>query len=644
MGASCAAVGCTNHRKKKPNLAFHILPKDRKTKEAWLANVKREGDVPKDENFFICEEHFEKGCYERDLKSELLGIPSKLKKLKRGSIPTIFAHKYIPQKRLHSFKRAATTEKKAYTASVTTLSEPDYPTSSSTQIDADTDSVSSQTECEMDDDYSLPSEEEIMSAEIWEENIPVSDDTKFIVYWSQLKELLTCCSKCGKNAKIIAALSNGSCLKVKTVCSLEHHCVWSSQPTVGKTAIGNLEIAAAILFTGNTYGRVSDICNALKLSLLGKTLFYKLQKTILFPVINKHYELCKTSVFTYMKTLDNIDLAGDGRCDSPGYNAKYGTYTFMILPTNQIVNFTVTQVTEVANSNALEKHGFLTTLQEIESEVSVRSITTDRHIQIRAYLNSRDDIEHQFDIWHVAKSIKKKLVKYRKTHPELLPWIRSILNHFWWACRTCAGDVQLLREKWCSLLNHIVNKHKWEGNEKFNSCEHPKLSGAHAKDVKWLKYRSPAYICLESIVLDKSLIRDLQYCAEYHHTGMLEVYHSLLTKYCPKREHFQLPGMIARTQLAVLDHNNNLNRKQAKTKRGDPKFRYPYSKVSQNWVAKPVLEQKDMSHLHNMMEDVRVAANVDLTLDLPVTANVPKNIAPTPRPSIESLKFSSSRL
>ena len=183
--------------------------------------------------------------------------------------------------------------------------------------------------------------------------------------------------------QIVSAQSKGSCLYVKTVCPVKHSCAWSSQLQAGKMAAGNLDIAAGILFTGNTYGRVSDLSNLLHIAMIGKTLFHRLQKRILFPVINKHYELSKPSIFSYMKTLDTVDLAGDGRCDSPGYNAKYGTYTFMLLPSNQIVNFKVTHVSQVANSNVLEKYGFLQALEEIENELPVTSITTDRHVQIK---------------------------------------------------------------------------------------------------------------------------------------------------------------------------------------------------------------------------------------------------------------------
>ena len=243
----------------------------------------------------------------------------------------------------------------------------------------------------------------------------------------------------------------------------------------------------------------------------------------------------------------------------------------------------------------------------------------------------------------MSKSIKKKLFKHSKKYPELTPWIKSIINHYWWCCGTCARDVELLREKWCSILNHVLNKHKWDRNRQFTSCEHGKISQTHAKDVQWLVHGSPAHTCLQSIVMDKTILNDLPYLVEYNHTGMLEVYHALMLKYVPKQEHFQLYGMIARTQLAVLEHNYNCNRSQMKTKSGKPRYKYPYSKVTQNWVAKPIMEKKENSYLYDMLKDVYIAASKNISLELPITLDIPKNIAPTPRPSVESLISCRSR-
>ena len=53
-----------------------------------------------------------------------------------------------------------------------------------------------------------------------------------------------------------------------------------------------------------------------------------------------------------------LAISGDGHCDSPGYSAKYCTYTMMLQETGEILNFHIVQVTETSSSVAMEKEGF----------------------------------------------------------------------------------------------------------------------------------------------------------------------------------------------------------------------------------------------------------------------------------------------
>ena len=45
---------------------------------------------------------------------------------------------------------------------------------------------------------------------------------------------------------------------------------------------------------------------------------------------------------------ETVKLIGDGRCDSPGHSAKYGTYTMMDASTGLIIDHEVVQVSEVS--------------------------------------------------------------------------------------------------------------------------------------------------------------------------------------------------------------------------------------------------------------------------------------------------------
>ena len=65
------------------------------------------------------------------------------------------------------------------------------------------------------------------------------------------------------------------------------------------------------------------------------------------------------------------------------------------------------QFTEVKNSNAMELESLKRQLQYLEeNEVHVSKLVTDRHVQVSAYMaNEKPNIEHAYDVWHVAKGI-----------------------------------------------------------------------------------------------------------------------------------------------------------------------------------------------------------------------------------------------
>ena len=43
-------------------------------RKQWLANIKRGGELSKEEHFVICSQHFDEDCFERDLKISIACI------------------------------------------------------------------------------------------------------------------------------------------------------------------------------------------------------------------------------------------------------------------------------------------------------------------------------------------------------------------------------------------------------------------------------------------------------------------------------------------------------------------------------------------------------------------------------------------
>ena len=481
------------------------------------------------------------------------------------------------------------------------------------------------------------------------EEAKIEAETSFLVYWACLLPLLKFCLKCNAAAVIKRTFVKGTMLGVNLFCSNNHETTWHSQPIVRGTGIGNVAVSAGILFSGSTFQRIKEMFGISKIACFSRTTFNKFQNRFLFPAIHKVFLTNRTLIIDQLnENANGVNLLGDGRCDSPGYCAKYGTYTLMDSGSGYIIDFHVSHSKMAGNSQRMELDGLKAVLKRLEEfGMSILSLTTDRHKQVRKFMRTlKKYIKHQFDVWHMGRNIKKKLTNAakKKDCKELNDWIKSIINHFWWSCATCKGNPKELKEKWISILHHITDKHSWKDCDIYKKCAHKKLSKRERRCKPFLKVGTPAYKALESIVKDNSLIADLKYLTEFSHTGILEVYHSLYNKYCPKRLHFSYKGMIARSQLAILDFNSGVGLSQAKTKKGKLRFKQQFSKVTQSWVIKSVTETKQKVFLDHLIQEVRSIVEGHEKQALPKLSNVPTNIAPTEKPDKEdSIKNRKSR-
>ena len=154
-------------------------------------------------------------------------------------------------------------------------------------------------------------------------------------------------------------------------------------------AAGNLLLSSSILLSGSTYTKMASLAQILKLSIFSEKTFYNIQDKYLFPVINEVWEGEQNAVFADLKNKE-LWLSGDGRCDSPGHSAKYGTYTMIDQNSDKIVDFQIVQVTEVTSSNAMEREGFKRCMDSIQGKgAHVKVVATDRHVSIKSDMKKK---------------------------------------------------------------------------------------------------------------------------------------------------------------------------------------------------------------------------------------------------------------
>ena len=237
--------------------------------------------------------------------------------------------------------------------------------------------------------------------------------------------------------------------------------------------------------------------------------FFALQKKYVYPTINFTYKSYQKCFVDESKSRQNIEVSGNGRCDSPGHNAKYCIYSIMDQLTSKILHFHVVTVREKSSSNAMEQHGLIKVLEKIsEFGIEVDCLTTDDHPSIKKYLKNPSKPQHQLDVWHKGKNIKKRLTKAAnsKNCNYLQGWIKSIVNHFWRSSGTCEGNEAILMEKWKSILYHISNIHEFNDNNSFTKCAHGEIG-----ERLWITPGTPVHNALKSIIMDKKLPNNLKY-------------------------------------------------------------------------------------------------------------------------------------
>ncbi|XP_068089927.1 uncharacterized protein [Hyperolius riggenbachi] len=478
----------------------------------------------------------------------------------------------------------------------------------------------------------------------------VVHDRKFIVFESCLDTLLSklhCpIEDCFEAIRKIEKKTRGTMLTVYTTCSGGHRQkLWQSQPIVKKFAAGNLVITSALVSSGSSFTKVAEMMDFAGITFLSANSFYKYQRRYIFPAIDHSWQLEKSRVKDLLSQKP-LFLCGDGQCDSPGYSAKFCTYTFLDAASKLVLDFEVVQVSQTTSSSAMEKEGFKTCLDRIGQSFEVQVVGTDRHVGIRHLMSVEyTEIDHQFDMWHFLKPFKKQLIDAasKSKNKEQRPWIGMIVNHFYWSSRTSRGDANVFRDKLLSLLHHIVGEHEWKDGETLHRCEHGPLE-VEGRVNKWLTTKMPAFEALSKLITSPKLDKDIPHLTLFSQTGILETFHSMVLKYRSKRIHYSMDSMEARTKLAVLAHNRNAGRLQAVVKypkltsqpQGTTRTRLEFPRSQKKWVVRKVFEKMDFGHVYPILTDtIRIVTGDLQSTWVSRKSSLPPNIARLEKPEKE---------
>ena len=177
-------------------------------------------------------------------------------------------------------------------------------------------------------------------------NTPAYKQKLVLVAESSLLSLFEFCPVCRTECDRRVNSRIGTKITVMQKClSCSFTRSWDSQPTIGDTPLGNIMMSSGILFGGGSPAKVLKIMGHMNVVTIGYSTFMKHQKKYLHAAVEKTYREQQSSLLDSIKNEGKeLILGGDGRCDSPGHSAKYGSYSLMDLEQNKILDSQLVQV------------------------------------------------------------------------------------------------------------------------------------------------------------------------------------------------------------------------------------------------------------------------------------------------------------
>ena len=176
---------------------------------------------------------------------------------------------------------------------------------------------------------------------------PLDDNSKYIVFGGCLRLLLALCAVCGDNACDVTVRKKlGTAALFVSRCRDCHRTrEWTSQPQTNRLSLGNLMLSASIFFSGASPKKSVNLLKFMGVMVFSMRSYFIYQRSYLVPAVCRVWQRHRERMVAAARALGGLlHLAGDARCDSPGHNAKYATYSLMDMGNTTIHNVVLVQV------------------------------------------------------------------------------------------------------------------------------------------------------------------------------------------------------------------------------------------------------------------------------------------------------------
>ncbi|XP_065063734.1 uncharacterized protein LOC135690186 [Rhopilema esculentum] len=155
--------------------------------------------------------------------------------------------------------------------------------------------------------------------------------------------------------------------------------IWCNSPYIEAVPSCNLLLSGAILFSGGLPGKILKFLRFFGAVTYSHRTYFRLQKAYLCPAVQSIWQNEIAAIQQEIRKNQHYTvIGGDACCDSMGHSAKYGSYTFVELGLNKVLDLELVQSNEVGSSYHMEQEGLKRIMNRMkENSINISAIVTD---------------------------------------------------------------------------------------------------------------------------------------------------------------------------------------------------------------------------------------------------------------------------
>uniref|UniRef100_A0A1X7U002 Uncharacterized protein n=2 Tax=Amphimedon queenslandica TaxID=400682 RepID=A0A1X7U002_AMPQE len=180
------------------------------------------------------------------------------------------------------------------------------------------------------------------SQRVTDDSVQDRSQQTFLIYEKQLFALFTHCCHCHLPISGMRKIVIGTFIRIEQNCVYYFYKhIWDSQP------FGNLMLFSSILLAGAIPKQALRIFTFINCATITSRTYCNHQPSLLLPAINEIWSGYQFNLIQQLLAPKKpLVIGGDGRADSPGHLAKYGSYTLMELKHKAMLQVQLVQTWE----------------------------------------------------------------------------------------------------------------------------------------------------------------------------------------------------------------------------------------------------------------------------------------------------------